>query len=363
MTISVDAIAHRVRKRLGLEPSIRVAADEVLELHPGDVGETPPPFSLPRQIERAREAVHLSTLKFELERAITRRIQHAPTYAFRFRRATMIDGVVYANGARQQQVAERERWRPRWLDAPEIDRAALASSVIGDQFFGHVIADDSCAAYLGRELAPVCFTEGRRPRSAHAMRYLELYGLADVPRLRTAHLREAWLFQDFGMNGHKRARFRQLRERLRVIPPARSGHGVFFRRRGAGLPRGLMNEAAIEERLAREGYEIIDVARADADEIIRRTRDASVVCGVEGSALMHGLLCMREGGALVSLQPPYRFTMALRDHADAMGMRYGFVVGIGTRTRFEIDEDEVLSTLELAWGNVSDAGQRRDRAA
>ncbi|AKF08755.1 glycosyltransferase 61 family protein [Sandaracinus amylolyticus] len=360
MALSFDAVSHRVRKRLGLVPSLRVAADEVLELHPGDVQETAPPFSLPRQTERAREAVQLSTLKWELERAVARRIRHAPTYAFRFRHAMLIEGVVYANGARHQQVAERERWRPRWLRGPEVEGAALPSSVIADRFFGHVIAEDSVAALMARELAPLYFTRGKRPRSAHAARYLALYGLGDVPLLRNASLHDAWLFEDYGMNAHKRARYRELRERLSAIPRARSGHGVFFRRRGAGVPRGLVNEAALEERLAREGFEIIDVAREDVDSIVRRTRDASVVCGVEGSALMHGLLAMREGGAVVALMPPYRFTMALRDHADAMGMRFGYVVGCGTRTRFQITEDELMRTLELAWAR---AERGRDRAA
>ena len=360
---SLAPIAHRIRKRVGLLPSALEAADEVREVSPLEIVAEPRPFSLPGQLERVKGVASETKLSCELERASSVRVEHAPTLAMRFARATLIDGVVYANGARVQLVDRRERLVPRSLrDAPELTQVALPSSVVGDRYFAHFIIEDASAALMGRELATPYFAGGTRPRSAHERRYLELYGLDDIPELRTARLRDVWVFQDYAMTAHKRARMARMRARVRALPGTRSDHGVFFRRRGAGVDRGLANEVAIEERLAREGFEIIDVTREDVDGIVRRARDASVVCGVEGSALTHGILCMRQGGAVVTIQPPYRFNLGQRDYCHALGMRFGYVVGEGTSTQFEVSEDELMRTLDLAWARASQGGEHSEPA-
>lgn len=345
--LSVDALAHRVKKRVGRLPRPAEVADEVVEINAPEEQEITPPFFLPGQLERAKGSCEETPLAYELERARAHRVRHEATLALRFDRALMIDGVVYANGARVQQVLGRERLAPRWVKGPELESVALPSTVIGNRYFGHFIAEDCCAALLAREHAPVFFTAADAPRSAHARRYLELYGLP-LAELRTAVLRDVWLFQDFAMTTSKQERYRRLREKVRAIPGSRRGHGVFFRRRGAGVERGLANEPELEERLAREGFEIVDVTREDVDTILARTRDAKIVCGVEGSALVHGLLSMSEGGSVVCIQPPYRFNLALKDHSDAMGMRYGIVVGEGSCERFRVSVDELMRTIELA---------------
>lgn len=349
LPLSFDAFAHRVRKRVGLLPSLSEAADEVRVIDPGEEQEVPPAFSLPDQLSRAKGSCAESTLAYEVEHLLSRRIRHAPTLAMRFSEALLINGCVYANGARYQQVYGYESLAPRWLgNAPELSGVSLPSSVVGNRYFGHFITDDACAALLAEQFGPMHFTFAGEERSPHSRRYLEIFGLP-LRELSYARLRDVWLFQDHAMTPHKRERYRRLREKVAALPGCRSGHGVFFRRRGAGVPRGLVNEPALETRLEREGFEIIDVTVEDVDTIIRRTKGAKIVCGIEGSAPMHGMLAMAEGAALVMLMPPYRFSSCMKGHANAVGAEFGFLIGEGGPDRFAISVDELMRTIELAW--------------
>lgn len=351
--VSIDAIEHRLRKRTGLLPSIEDAADEVWVVHPAEEQDLPAAISLPGQLERARGSCAESTLRHEVELLLRVRARHDATVAMRFDDALLIDGVVYANGARQQHVYGDERLAPRWVgDLPEVESVSLPSSVVGNRYFGHFVTDDCCAAYLARELAPVRFTAMGSERSPHSRRYLDIFGIP-LSELSAARLRNVWLFSDYAMSAHKRARYRQLRAKVAELPGSRSGHGVFFRRRGAGVPRGLVNEPAIEERLEREGFEIIDVTVDDADTIIRRTKGAAIVCGIEGSAAMHGMLAMAEGGVLCMLMPPHRFSSCMKGHSDALGIQFAYMIGHGDRERFTLSADELMRTLDLAWKHVA----------
>lgn len=351
--VSIDAIEHRLRKRAGLLPSVEDAADEVYVVHPAEEQDVPAAISLPGQLDRAKGSCAESTLRYEVEHLLQLRMRHAATVAMRFDDALLIDGVVYANGARQQHVYGYERLVPRWVgDLPEVEGVSLPSSVVGNRYFGHFITDDCCAAYLAREFAPVRFTSMGSERSPHSRRYLDIFGIP-LCELSAARLRNAWLFSDYAMSADKRARYRRLRARVAELPGSRSGHGVFFRRRGAGVPRGLMNEPALEERLEREGFEIIDVTVDDADTIIRRTKDAAIVCGIEGSAPMHGMLAMAEGGVLFMLMPPYRFSSCMKGHSDALGIQFAYMIGHGDRERFTLSPDELMRTLDLAYKHVA----------
>jgi len=113
--------------------------------------------------------------------------------------------------------------------------------------------------------------------------------------------------------------------------------------------RHPVNEEAIEKMLAGHGFEIIDVTVDSVDTIIQRTKNAAVVVGVEGSALVHGIMSMADNALLLCLQPPNRFNNVLKAHADALGIRYGFTVGEEAQGgQYNINTDDVLRTMDLA---------------
>ena len=347
--VSFHSLHHRVLKRIAQVKEIADACAEAIEVHPEEIGETLPAIYLPNQLARIRQTQEETDHEHETRRIQGGSVRHAATVAYRFDRGLMIDGVVYAGGGRQQQVYERESLLPR-LILPTIMEAALPSSVTGSRYFGHFISDDACAALLAAEFGPVYFAGGKRgdaSSSEHSLRYLEIYKVP-YKTVRSARLGKVWLFQDYGMNDHKRKRLQEMRSSVRAMPGSRSGHGVYFRRRGAGQVRHPVNEAALEDQLARLGFEIIDVTVDGVDKIIERTKNASVVVGVEGSAMVHGIMSMAENALLLCLQPPYRFNNVLKAHTDALGIRYGFTVGEAQGSQYNIDVDDVMRTIDLA---------------
>jgi capsular polysaccharide biosynthesis protein len=122
---------------------------------------------------------------------------------------------------------------------------------------------------------------------------------------------------------------------------------VFIRRRGSGVARYLANEADLEKRLEQRGFEIVDPASQTTDEIVRRVRDAAIICGVEGSALVHGVLSMAADAALVVIQPPYRFSNIWKDYCDALNIKYAYIVVIGDEDSFFIPFEEIMRTIDL----------------
>ena len=72
--------------------------------------------------------------------------------------------------------------------------------------------------------------------------------------------------------------------------PGRSGSG--------------MNERAIAERLVAEhGFRVLDPSTAPLSKIVEACGGASIVAGVEGSHLVHGLMLMPRKATLMVVQP------------------------------------------------------------
>lgn len=343
--LSAHSITHRIRRRLLGAPSLEAAANEVRVVCPAEQGERGAALYLPGQLDRVRGVPPESAFEREFSRIAPGPVVHQACLAFRFAEAFFVDGAVFANGTRTRQAVQCESLLPQLVPHREA-YAALPSSFAGSRFFGHYVADNLCTGLLAQEFGPV-FWANSEVMGPHASRYLDLLRLPSRS-LERARVGEAWLFQDVAMNSHRRGRLHAMRDRVRSGPADHGGHGVFFRRRGGGAPRNLANEEAIEERLAAEGFEIVDVTRESLDTILRRCRNAAVVAGVEGSALVHGLLAMAEGGALVCIDPPYRFANIFKDHSDALGLTYAFAVAEGSASSFELDADELLRTIELA---------------
>ena len=64
--------------------------------------------------------------------------------------------------------------------------------------------------------------------------------------------------------------------------------------------------------------------------------------------MTHGMLAMAPGTTVVMLFPPWRLNNMMKDYADGLGMRYGFVVGQGGREGYRIDPEEILRTIDIA---------------
>ena len=346
------APSHLVRKALGRARELPEAAAEVVVVCPAEPAERPAAFHLPGQIDRVRGYHSMSDPAAEMRRITAGEVLHAATHAFRFDDAVLAGGSLYAGGTRYQMTMDRPPRLPRAVRA-RTEVAALVGTPVSDIFFGHYVLDDAATSLMAQDFAPAHEVESRhRAGWPHAHEYRRMTGLT-MPALGDTRLGTAWVFEDHGMNADRRRRLQDVRHRLArslATPASEERHGVFLLRGTSGQALRLLdNEAEIAETLAARGFTIVDPMAATATEIATRLSGAGVVVSVEGSALAHAILAMSGSGALITIQPPYRFNHVLKDFTDALGIRYGFVVAEGGRERFRVDPDDVLRTVDLAY--------------
>lgn len=274
----------------------------------------------------------------------------APTNAYLLRDAWLIDGSLY-RGNKRFDLHSRSRTPRLNLLFPkirvelEVDRAAIYSSYDGNEFFGLRLTDDySNYALAANEGIPVSTTQ---PASAHILEYERLLGIAPV-RTDGAYLREVVVIDDSGQNSNKQKRFRSNIDLLMPNFDTKSHPGVFILRRNSGSARVMHNEIEAAEHLrAKRGFRVVDVTKDDLRTILASCAGAQVIAGIEGSHLIHGIMALKPGGSILTLQPPDRFCSVIKRTTDPDNQNFGFVVGHARAGGFVIDLEEMERTLDL----------------
>ncbi|WP_372752965.1 glycosyltransferase family 61 protein [Mariniflexile sp.] len=276
---------------------------------------------------------------------------HPPTRAYLLKDLWMINGNIY-KGLHQLLLHPRYQL-PKKLDyippikiATEIDHAAIYNSYDGYKAFGIWLSDD-CTMY------PLAAAEGTPVTSdifasPHMRDYRRLLHMTPF-KTNAAYLKNAVFFDDdWGNNTSKHERFMAIRHRLLSQFPASKHPGVFIIRGNSGNSRVMLNEEAMAEQLRESyGFKIVDINKHSVSEILGACAGAQVLVGVEGSHLMHGLMVLEPGTALLTLQPPNRFCGVLKMTTDMEHIHYGFVVGIPKEEGFFVNLEEVKRTLAL----------------
>jgi hypothetical protein len=346
LMLTLSAVSHLLRKRLarGTIKTLESVADKSWEIAPGESVVTPPAYFLPNQLERVTGGVFGSEgPRPHMEGGIT--VQHAPTRGFLITRAQLIDGTLYKNGAAASFLRPRTSRLPRIRVPREIDRAAVYSTAPGIKFFGQWLQDD-CATYAlaAAEGPPAAVGHDT---SLHGAGYENWLGMNPL-RLESTYIRELVIFNDIGQNRSKHARCREMTAKLLSHVEVRPHPGVFLLRGLAGARRVLQNEMELAEQLRdKRGFRILDPMKSDVPTIVATCAGAQTVVGVEGSGLIHGILTLAPGGAVLALQPPNRFVGFYKDLTDRDHQRFGFVVGLPEGDSFRIDPVEVERTLDL----------------
>lgn len=349
--MNLAPLLYRLRQRVGTPPSLQLAATETVTVCPAETVPRPPAWFLPGQLDHVRGYPATSEPEAQHLRISEGSVTHGATMAYRLDRAALLGGYAFAGGARHQMVMDRAPFGPRHARALPGDiygDVALIGTPISDIYFGHYLMDDSATALLAQDFGTVRAPYGRRRTGwTHAHDYRRMMDI-EVPELGDTALGQVWLFDDIGMNSNRRQRMQQLRDRLRPARSERSGHGVFIiRGRSGQVMRHLENEAELAEELARRGFEIVDPMRESAADLVRRLSGAALAVSVEGSALTHAYLTLQDRGAMLAIQPPWRFDNVWKDFADLLDMRYGFVLGEGGRDSFRVDIGNVLRSIDL----------------
>jgi capsular polysaccharide biosynthesis protein len=327
---------------------LQSVADSTWEISPAITTISSQALFLPGQLERVTGMAYTDNPRRDMTGGIET-VQTA-TRAFLLKNALLIDGAVYKRRKRFDLYARSRHSRLRRYFPPslvdyEVDRAAFYSSYEGNEFFGMWLTDDLPCYYLSKHFGlPVTTSHVAFPHSLQYERWLAI----EPRRLTSAYLREAVLFDDSGNTVDKVARARAVRDailaRVKRVPTP----GVFILRRSSGVARVLHNELAIAEHLQVHcGFRVVDPTTEDVPDIVAACAGAKMVVGVEGSHLLHGVAVLPEGGGLLTLQPPSRFSGVIKRTTDQHRQRYGFVVGVPEGDGFRIDIAELERTLDL----------------
>ena len=305
-----------------------------------------PAVFLSGQIDPVTGTAIESTKAKEIAAATLPTAIHAPAIAYHIRNAILFDGCIY-HGRLKHLVADKSVCYSLSSELQHFGTVGLASSYIGTKYFGHWLTDD-CLRYLlaERNGQPLCL---RRPVYAegHQEQYQSYFGQnwTPVDRARIDHL---IVYQDFAQNSLKRLRYRLLRERVRARLVADDSRTLVYIRRGAlGARRVIQNEEEIIAVLIKHGFIIVDMEFDSLQRLLETLATAKVVVSVDGSHGAHCAFSVPENSGLIVLQPPDRFVAWHRGWSEAVGMRFGFVVGARGERGYCFSCSEILQTMDL----------------
>ncbi len=342
----LESVYFRFKRMLGGQRRMLTTPDHLL--HGREKAYRPPALFLPNQIEKIRGVQEETTLAHETSRVLGGEVEHGATAVYKLTNAKVVDGYIYSHEGRLVVSPKRERGMLT-RSGVRLKKALLASSYNGNRYFGHWLSDDCTRALIEGDYGLPLFSGA--PWTEHQRDYRRLLGLP-APPAQVALVETLYVIPDVGQNAFKRKRLEQIRAATQIFPGRRRGHGVYLLRGDSGTRRCLQNEEQVAAQLARYGFEIVNPAKENLACLLNKIKDASVVVGVEGSHLMHALFAMQPGGLLLTIQPPDRFNNVFKDLTDALGNRYGFVLGEGNRNGFTLNLKDLMMTLDLADQNA-----------
>ncbi|NER79800.1 MAG: glycosyltransferase family 61 protein [Leptolyngbya sp. SIO1D8] len=334
--------------RFGRRPSYKDVSDKSWQLAP------PPKLSLNRkavylenQLDRVTDAG--TSMEREYQRITGQWQEYRPTTAYLLKSAYLANGYLYKSALKTTLTSDKESL---FLSNPyeKIDHAVLTSSYCGNVYFGHFIFDELPLTLAAKKLGKPISTY--REKFYHESEYRVLLNLYSHP-VSQASFKEIIVIDDVSWNDYKVERIESMRSRLRELIPTKNPKGVYYRRGTSGSSRLLINEAEVENFLAKKGFIILDPQKSSAQEILKESMEAEIIVGVEGSQLAPGLLSVKNEGAILTLQPPNRFNNIYKDRADPLNIIYGFLVGLPIDNGFKINLEELDKTLDLISSEIS----------
>jgi len=236
-------------------------------------------------------------------------------------------------------------------DWGEVPQAVLATSYAGARWYGHVLIDDLPL----QELAPtVGLPIGHvRPKFPHEAGWRSALQIPEPRPYSVLRARELVFIDDRGQNLAKRRRYQKIRAQLSNRP--RGHERIFLARKtsGGGEKRGLVNEAEIEQRLASEGFHIVDTSTVTVEEMLQRCAGASVIVSIEGSHSAPAYYFAGDGACVMFLYPPGRVGTNMTFLASFFGLFGAMFIcepveGADPAQLFRADPDELMREVDEA---------------
>jgi hypothetical protein len=312
-------------------------------LCPSETVITPAAIYLEGELDKVSAIQEDTNYALEFKRVQGGGAEHAATTAYQINDAHISNGYVYKKSMKLRLTTNKESL----FEFEKVEcfpEAALASTFCGNRYFGHWLTDDLTLALSSQKMAQAVST--KKHYTSHQAEYSKILKIHPV-YVANAQFKKLIITQDFGQNSYKRERYKYIRSKLQAGCSSDSKMGVMLLRGSTGVNRPLVNEKEIAEFLKSQGFIIIDPESKSASDIALLTSQARIIIGVEGSHLVHGLFTMKEGGTLLTLQPPFRFNNVFKDYTDCLELKYSFVVGKQVENGFEVDITDIVKTIDL----------------
>jgi hypothetical protein len=339
-------LARRLIRGPGTPKSVSI---ETEVLCPEETSVNSPPIFIPGQIERATSATEHQPLEAEIGSMLASTYTHAPTIAYHVRNATVLDGSIYADNLRYF-IADAKLFAGNGITR-HLKTAGLASTTVGNRYFGHWLRDD-CIQYLlaQRAGAAVCISS---EVSDHKTRYASYFDQDWTPTDR-AFVENLVIYQDFAQNSLKLERYKKLSSKIGAKFGAQSVRTdlVYVRRGATGAARPIYDEPTLIDNLIKRGFIVLDIARDDLDQVLKTLLRARLLVSIEGSHMTHCVYTLDQNCALLVLQPADRFTAVHRHWAASVGVPFGFVVGARGEQGYQFSLDEILRTIDLVLDRI-----------
>jgi len=321
-------------------------AAETIILSEAEEGVSQAAITLKSEVDKATDGYEGNLSSF-IKYATAIEVKHEATEVYR------IENVVYDNGYLYKGfIAEHisSLGRPQNRKAKQVESMFLGSTAGGSRYFGVWLVSDSCRELIAREMGIEPLKVMPHSLYSHLPELNKLLNLKQTYNEGVIHIKNLYIPKDNGYNASKKKRCNELRDSLRGnIKPCDEVSDKVYILRGSGYASGraLVNEREVIEYFRSKGFLIIDPTKMSATQILEKILDCSVVVGIEGSQLAYGFLALRKGGLLLTLQPPYRFNSASRPRCDAVGVRWGFLVGDEVEGGFDIAIGDIESLFDV----------------
>jgi hypothetical protein len=341
---------YKVRRGLGVSAGVlEQVAEKSWEIAPGVDEPHVPIYIAESHFGRILQASPPSQPIPELVAAIrSDRHQGGATRAFLLRDALLFRQHVYCGRYRGDLYSSLD-WRTLWrAEMAEAAHSVLASTYSGARWFGHFLHDElplqELVAGMGDGVGHVKRVYRHEPGWRAAL------GVAAPPSYAVLRARELIWIDDRGQNPTKRDRYQTMRSRLNQFP---RGHDRVFLRRplAGGEDRQIVNIAAVEQRLTREGFQVVDTGEVSVEEMLKCCLGASMVVSVEGSHAAPAYYFARRGGCVFFIYPPGRVSFLMPRLAGFYGEIGAMYVGQpvdASHTDFRVDPDDLVREIDRA---------------
>ncbi|MEM7363757.1 MAG: glycosyltransferase family 61 protein, partial [Pseudomonadota bacterium] len=301
---------------------------------PGEDGTIPAALYLQGELERVQAVYHWRELDDEIRAAQGCPAYHLPTMAYEFHDVDVADACLYVKASQVQAGFGTPGWVTRG-SVTHIEEAELISTPGGSYYFANHMIDDYPLELMIADHALPSLRLPTKPYH-HDPGYRQIMNLPSSESLTHAYIEKLIVYRDSGQNSHKRERYIELRKRLRERVSGQGAKMVYLKRGSTGEARLVSNEHEVEERLVSLGFVVVEPEDLSTMDIVRLTLDSDLVVSVEGSHIANIAYSMSPKGTLLVLQPPDRFALHMKEMADAMGIRFAFIVGEADEGGFRV---------------------------